>query len=118
MANTPKGFPYPVGTDRVMDGDDAIRALATAVDTAVGVIAAGVVSVTTPASGAGQAAVTFPVGRFTALPFMALTLVGTGATVGNGNQTVTGITTSGFTANYNRGAAATFTLHWIAIQNP
>lgn len=32
MANTPKGYPYPVGTDRVMDGDDAIRALAEAVD--------------------------------------------------------------------------------------
>lgn len=25
---TANGFPYPVGTDRVMDGDDAIRALA------------------------------------------------------------------------------------------
>lgn len=118
MANTPKGFPYPVGTDRVMDGDDAIRALATAVDTSVGVLAAGTVSITTPASGAGTAAVTFPVGRFTVAPFVALTLVSTGATVGNGNQTATGIGTGGFTANYNRGAAATFTLHWIAIQNP
>lgn len=32
MATTPKGYPYPVGTDRVMDGDDAIKALAEAVD--------------------------------------------------------------------------------------
>lgn len=30
---TPKfGYPYPVGTDRVMDGDDAIAALATAIE--------------------------------------------------------------------------------------
>lgn len=32
MANTPNGFPYPLGTDRVMDGDDAIHALASSVD--------------------------------------------------------------------------------------
>jgi hypothetical protein len=33
MATTPGGLPYPVGTDKVVDGDDAIRNLATAVDT-------------------------------------------------------------------------------------
>jgi hypothetical protein len=33
MANTnPYGFPYPIGTDRVMDGDNAIQALAEAVN--------------------------------------------------------------------------------------
>lgn len=32
MANTAKGYPYPVGTDRVMDGDDAIKALAEAIE--------------------------------------------------------------------------------------
>lgn len=31
-ANTPNGFPYPLGTDRLMDGDDAIHNLATAID--------------------------------------------------------------------------------------
>lgn len=31
-SNTPNGLPYPVGTDRVADGDNAIRALAEAVD--------------------------------------------------------------------------------------
>jgi hypothetical protein len=31
-STTTKGYPYPVGTDRVMDGDDAIKALAEAVD--------------------------------------------------------------------------------------
>lgn len=33
MALTPGGLPYPVGTDKVVDGDDAIKALAIAVDT-------------------------------------------------------------------------------------
>lgn len=31
-ANTTNGLPYPVGTDRVMDGDNAMQALAEAVD--------------------------------------------------------------------------------------
>jgi hypothetical protein len=35
MANTPNGLPYPVGTDKVVDGDNAIRNLATTVDTKV-----------------------------------------------------------------------------------
>jgi len=29
MATTPKGAPYPAGTDKLVDGDDAIHALAT-----------------------------------------------------------------------------------------
>jgi hypothetical protein len=33
-ATTPGGLPYPVGTDKVVDGDDAIKALALAVDPA------------------------------------------------------------------------------------
>jgi hypothetical protein len=32
MATTPNGFPYPVGTDKVVDGDDAIRNLAQTID--------------------------------------------------------------------------------------
>jgi hypothetical protein len=36
MATTPVyKFPYPVGTDKVVDGDNAIQALATAVETAL-----------------------------------------------------------------------------------
>jgi hypothetical protein len=34
-STTPNGLPYPIGTDRVMDGDDAIKSLATAVDVGV-----------------------------------------------------------------------------------
>jgi hypothetical protein len=32
MATTPGGLPYPVGTDHVVDGDDAIKALALGVE--------------------------------------------------------------------------------------
>lgn len=32
-SNTAHGLPYPVGTDRVMDGDNAIQALAETLDT-------------------------------------------------------------------------------------
>jgi len=31
-STTTQGYPYPVGTDRVMDGDDAIKALAEALE--------------------------------------------------------------------------------------
>jgi hypothetical protein len=33
MGTTSRGFPYPDGDDRVIDGDDAMQALAEAVDT-------------------------------------------------------------------------------------
>lgn len=42
-------LPYPVGTDRIMDGDDAIHALASRLDL---ILARGTVTLTTNASGA------------------------------------------------------------------
>lgn len=77
-ANTPKGFPYPVGTDRVMDGDDSIHNLATAVDTKVGLHAAGVTTIASASMGVPTSiAVTFPVGRFTAVPVVVTNCYGT-----------------------------------------
>jgi len=67
-ANTPLGFPYPVGTDRVTDGDDSIRALAEAVEAKIGIFRCGTVVVDTPTTSAGTVAVTFPAGLFTAIP--------------------------------------------------
>src|SRR4029077_1305740 len=54
-----KGLPYPLGTDRVMDGDDQIRKLAQAVDNMVqaGNIGVNVTTGGTPA----QVVVVFPV---------------------------------------------------------
>ena len=62
MANTPTGWPYPVGTDRVMDGDNVIAALATMADTRLGRgLAAGTVSVPIVTIGVNATvAVTFP----------------------------------------------------------
>ena len=68
-ATTPKGYPYPLGTDRVTDGDDSIHNLATAVETLLGVAASGSVVVTVATGTAsGSIAVTFPAGRFPAAP--------------------------------------------------
>jgi hypothetical protein len=55
-STTANGLPYPVGTDRVMDGDNAIQALAEAIDAAAlfagntGVLTAAAAGFT-PASG-------------------------------------------------------------------
>jgi hypothetical protein len=77
-ANTPKGYPYPLGTDRVTDGDDSIHALATAVDTRAGVGTAGTVSTPVPGGVNIQTsvAVTFPAGLFTAAPSVIATVGG------------------------------------------
>ena len=61
VATTPKNYPYPVGTDRVMDGDDAIHNLAIAIDYNVANMAGGTVIASVPANAyIGYAAVTFP----------------------------------------------------------
>jgi hypothetical protein len=58
--STPLGFPYPTGTDRVMDGDNAMQSLATAVDTFVtgkprGRVAAAIITANVGAGGAETA---------------------------------------------------------------
>lgn len=68
MATTALGFPYPLGTDRVMDGDDAIRALAEAVDSKLGVTAAGAGVIVGTGAATAQVVVTLPAGRFVAAP--------------------------------------------------
>lgn len=51
MGTTTHGYPYPEGTDRVADGDDAIQALAEAIDLHLaGRLAFGVFVGTTDAS--------------------------------------------------------------------
>jgi len=55
-----------------MDGDDAIGALATAVDTKAGLLASGTVTITlTSAQTQNAVLVTFPAGRFTVAPAVA-----------------------------------------------
>lgn len=116
-ANTPKGYPYPLGTDRLMDGDDSIHSLATAVDTNLGTGAAGTSVVTVATGGTPSAlAVTFPAGRFTVAPAVVVSVnqnANTGVTA-----TATGITTTGFALNAVRATSGTVQCQWIALQNP
>lgn len=68
-AQTAKGYPYPLGTDRVMDGDDSIHALADAVDAKQPFATwVGTASVSVVANTAANVAVTLPAGRFTQPP--------------------------------------------------
>lgn len=114
MALTPHGYPYPVGTDRVMDGDDVIHALATAVDTQLGVTASGVATIpVTAVNTVTTIAVTFPAGRFNAAPFVFTTppvVQPSWYSTSVSAVTATGFTLYGFR---NNGTAA-FPCQWFA----
>lgn len=114
-ANTAKGYPYPLGTDRLMDGDNAIHDLATAVDTKLGLMASGVTTVNIATAGTpATVAVTFPAGLFTAVPNVYATFAGTAnIQTGAGVQgpTQTGVNVSGV-----RQSTGTLNVHWLAVQ--
>lgn len=117
-ATTPKGYPYPLGTDRVMDGDDAIHALATAVDTRLGVATAGnvVTPVPTALNQQTSVAVTFPVGLFTATP--AVVLSNGGGAPQQSAVSWSAVTTSGVTLWGVRtsGSLVGTSIAYVAIQ--
>lgn len=116
-STTTKGYPFPVGTDRVMDGDDAIKALAEKVDTQLGSTASGATNVTTTAADvAATTAVTFPVGRFAVPPVIVCQWA---ASMGNNASQYqinwpSAVTAAGFTMNVRRWGAATTTVNWHA----
>lgn len=116
-ANTAHGYPYPVGTDRVTDGDDAIKNLANAVESKLRVSAAGSVSVTATSSASGSANVTFPAGRFVNPPLVVCSPVGATAWYAAAGS----VTASGVTINIvqrdGTAATATVTVNWIAIES-
>jgi hypothetical protein len=120
VASTSKGFPYPLGTDRVADGDNAIQALAEKVDTAAGLHAAGSVTVTTTGANPseGAVAVTFPAGRFTAAPRVVLQQLNQlpGAAADYSTLYPNGLTAGGFTVNCRRHDAKPVSAVWVAIQ--
>jgi len=121
---TRTGLPFPVGTDRVMDGDDAMAALANRLDGStpgpfVSVPfskAAGRVAVPVNAAVLGTAAVTFPAGRFTQPPIMNANIT----SHSNFYAVATAVTASGFTANArnadNTPLTATIQFDWTAVQ--
>lgn len=74
-SNTPNGYPYPVASDPVAQGATAIQNLAQAVDTRLGVMAAGQLVIPIPVIGTNYTAtVTLPAGRFTSAPTAIFTL--------------------------------------------
>lgn len=119
MANTAKGWPYPIGTDRVADGDNAIKAVADRLELRLGSgIAAGSVSIPCPTVGtAGTVTVTFPAGYFTVAPYVL-----TNAVSGVGAQQLQSaiasfVTVTGFTAAACRtNGTANVVSHWLALQ--
>lgn len=116
-ANTPLGYPYPLGTDRLMDGDDDIHALATAVEKRAGVFASGLANVNVTSGGtAASLAVTFPAGRFTAAPAVVTGAQGNAASTNVAVSVASGITAAGCTISAVKGGAGTQGVWWIAIQ--
>lgn len=115
MATTSTGYPYPVGTDRVMDGDDAIKALASKVPQVQG----GVVSVAAPSNNStGSAAVVFPV-PFPpgTVPVVVACLQVTSPATGTTTfrvVSVSGITNTGFTAYCWSYSTTAVPVAWIA----
>ena len=119
-ASTAHGYPYPVGTDRVADGDNAIQALAEKVEANLvgGVWSAAVtVNLTATATGANQV-VTFPAGRFTVAPVVALAV--TGPSTQMGVSIAASPSTTNVTVQAMRNAAGTYpqtcTVHVVAHQ--
>lgn len=121
-ATTSKGYPYPLGTDRVMDGDDAIKNLAQFADTNVGIHASGIATLPAPSAlnTPVSLAVTLPAGRFPQAPHIQLTLNQT-----TSPQTVSPLssssqTTTGFTIWHTRltGGLVTQLVHWHAMYTP
>lgn len=68
MGQTTQGYPYPEGTDRVADGDNAIKALAEAVDLRLGIVVCGFATITFPNAASVNLVVNFPAGAFIAPP--------------------------------------------------
>lgn len=118
-ANTANGLPYPLGSEPVKDGDDAIHALATALDKRVPFRLAGGQGLTV-ASVANASfvniVVTYPVGLFTAAPNVVWAQGSnrlTGALLANA---LTGCTIQ--LANFSGAASTATTLNWHAVQLP
>lgn len=116
---TTHGYPYPLGTDRVQDGDDVIHSLADKVEAQVAATASGTVTVTTTAADTiATTAVTFPAGRFpagkTPRVFLQQQSQLPGATGNYSAMWSTAVTNTGFTANCRRWNAAACAANWFA----
>jgi hypothetical protein len=117
MGTTTKGYPYPEPIDPIAQGADAIEALASAVDTNLGRAFGAGITVNVPSTTTVSAVVTFPVGRFTANPHVAVT----GQTNAPGLTFVShaGATTTGVTVYIARtGGFGNVSMNVVAVQAP
>lgn len=115
-AATTKGYPYPVGTDRVMDGDDAIKNLAQKVDDNLKAgIASGVATAAMNGTTDGTPlGVTLPAGRFTVAPNVVVCVSAGGAGLWATNS---GPTTTSFSIVLHTRSAdsSSWPVTWIAV---
>jgi len=111
---TASGYPYPLGTEPIAQGDDTIHSLADKIETNLRATAAGTVTITTVANTYTTVAVTFPAGRFTVAPTVIVSF-----TTNAFNSTMLGcaatsITTSGCNVGALRTSAASTVVAWFA----
>jgi hypothetical protein len=121
LTSTRLGIPYPDGTERVMDGDNAMGAIAAKLDDLqqVGIPyrqAAGIVSLVFTASRNAQTAVTYPASRFTQGPVIICTAQSSAGYV----PCVISATSAGCTVrcDYMDASTPSVTLPvmWVAVQ--
>lgn len=122
---TRAGLPYPLGTDPVSDGDDAIKNLAARLDGSTGnvasvpyAMAAGQSNISIAAATQGQVAITFPAGRFSQAPVVQMSIQSAGTTNIYELRMTVPPNTAGFTAVANLAAAGSVTIPvgWVAVQ--
>lgn len=122
MGTTGKGYPYPEGTDLVMEGDDAIKALAETIDTKLPFAATSGrrdMGETAPGN-TNSRTITFPVGMFTDYPIVVTTGNTSYPQTRGKASSVTAASTTSATlwAFYDStgSATATLALYWVAMQ--
>lgn len=125
-ANTTRAaLPYPLGTDPVSDGDDAIKNLANRLDGSVGnlasvpyAMATGQSNIVITAATSGTVAITFPASRFTIAPIVMMQGQNNYAATAYAFRTSANPTTGGFTAVVNLSASGSVTVGvgWLAVQ--
>jgi len=111
---TASGYPYPLGTEPVAQGDDAIHALADKIEANLRATAAGVVTITTVANTYTTVAVTFPVGRFTVAPTVVVSWTTNAHNTTMLGCAATSITAAGCNVGALRTSASPTQVAWIA----
>lgn len=121
---TESGWPYPVGTDRVMDGDDMIKAVALLLEQRVGGgFASGVTTIDAPPAydTPVHRKIAFPSGLFTAPPIVVVGIRASDPSrmdVGVDSDPARPVSADYFyaTATRSAGPLGVITIYWIAHQ--